>query len=283
MPHEGIQLDLQKQVMSGVNSPAAVPSPTCEVRNELVFPSLPTVQPQPQLQQQQSLQEPPKVTPKISQLSELDQQLSKLHNQRPVLSQTQGQQSMSQTYSEAVRQSPTTVQQQFTQPNATQQVQAPSQNTGQPLNLVQNIQAANQVQSPVPLQSQLSIGGGDSARKLSRFVISKVSEEPKPQPQSQQQQQQLNQQSQPMQQQANQVPPQSLPKSTNNSPENEQIQLQQQQNVVQSPNNVQPMIPSQGNQAQMFFQQHHGGVVSKHFLIDPLPPSMSFTKRQRGT
>lgn len=244
MSNEGIQLDLQKQLFSGVNSPAAVSSPSCEVKNELVFPSLPAAQPQ------QSYQEPAKVTPKISQLSELDQQLSKLHNQRPVLSQPQGQQSMVQTYSEAVRQSPTTVQQQFSQPNFSQQIQAP-------LNLVQNIQASNQVLSPIPLQSQ----AGDRARKLSRFVISKVNEEPKAQPQSQQQQQ-LNQ-TQPLQQQVNQVQPLSIPRSIVNSPENDLMPIQQpQQNAIQSPSNVQPTAPSQGNQAQMFFQQHHGGVVS---------------------
>lgn len=259
MPNESIQLDIQKQLLSGVNSPAAVSSPSCEVKSELVFPSLPAVQGQPQQQQQQqqpqSYQEPAKVTPKISQLSELDQQLSKLHNQRPVLSQPQGQPAISQTYSEAVRQSPTTVQQQFVQPNLGQQVQTTSQNAGPqaPLNLMQNIQATNQVVTPVALQTQ----AGDPLRKLSRFVISKVIEEPKAQPQPQQQQQ-LNQ-NQPLQQQTNQVP-----KSTVNTPDNDSMQQQQQQSSIQSPSNVQPMVPSQGNQAQMFFQQHHGGVVSEH-------------------
>lgn len=264
MPNDGIQLDLQKQILSGVNSPAAVSSPSCEVRNELVFPSLPPAQVQAP-QQPQAHQEQAKVTPKISQLSELDQQLSKLHNQRPVLAQPQGQQSMAQTYSEAVRQSPTTVQQQFAQPNVSQQVQAPSQATGQqaPLNLVQNIQATNQVVTPVPLQSQAT--GGDPARKLSRFVISKVSEEPKAQPQP-------HQQNLPLQQTQN------IPKSTVNSPEIDQMQMQQ-QNAVQSPSNVQPVIPSQGNQAQMFFQQHHGGVVSAALNLISLSFLNVFTKR----
>lgn len=255
MPYEGIQLDLQKQLFSGVNSPAPVASPSCEVRNELVFPSFQTAQPTPApapvLQQQQSYQEPAKVTPKISQLSELDQQLSKLHNQRPVLTQPQG-----QTYSEAVRQSPTTVQQQFVQTNVSQQVQAPSQQM--PINPVHNIQAVNQVASPVPSQIQAP-AASDATKKFSRFVISKVNEEPKPQPQQQppqQQQQQQFVQNQPSQQQVNQVL-----KSVVNSPENDQ-QVQIQQNVAQSPGQVQQIVPSQQNQAQMFFQQHHGGVVS---------------------
>ena len=287
MLNDGIQLDLQNKIFSGVNSPAAVSSPSCEVKNELVFPSLPPAQAQSQPQQQQqqqqqhqqSHQEPAKVTPKISQLSELDQQLSKLHNQRPVLSQPQGQQSMTQTYSEAVRQSPTTVQQQFAQPNTTQQLQAPLQQVGQqmPLNLVQNIQASNQVLTPVALQSQPV---GDPARKLSRFVISKVNEESKAQQlqQLQQTQQQLNQ-NQPLQQQINQVQPQSIPKSVN-SLEIDQMQMQQQQNAVQSPINVQPIPASQGNKAQMFFQQHHGGVVSRHLNLITLSRCL-FTGTQK--
>lgn len=237
MPHEGIQLDLQRQFLSGVNSPA-VSSPSCEIRTELTFPSLPPTQQAPVVQQQQS-QEPVKVAPKISHLSELDQQLSKLHNQRTVLQQ---QQSLSQqtqpTYSETVRQSPTTVQQQFVQPSVSQQVQAPSQQI--PPTPVQNIQASNPVVSPAPSQQHAA-----PQRKLSRFVISKVSEESKAQ--------QINQQ------QSSQGQPQGVLKSTVSSPENEQ----QMQNLVQSPNSgVQQAFPSQQNQAQMFFQQHHGGVVS---------------------
>lgn len=225
--------------MSGVNSPAAVSSPSCEVRNELVFPSLPQAQQQQQQQLPSQMQEAAKVTPKISQLSELDQQLSKLHNQRPVLSQQQSL-SMAQTYSEAVRQSPTTVQQQFVQSNINQQVQAPSQP-------VQSIQVTNQVLAPVPSQPPI-------ARKLSRFLISKVTEE---QPKANSPPQQINQNQQ-LQQQASQVQPTN---SIVNSPENDQ-QMSSQQNSVQSPSNsVQPMVPQQ-NQAQMFFQQHHGGVVS---------------------
>lgn len=239
MPHEGIQLDLQRQFLSGGNSPA-VSSPSCEIRTELTFPSLPPIQQAPVVQQQQS-QEPAKVAPKISHLSELDQQLSKLHNQRTVLQQ---QQSLSQqpqpTYSETVRQSPTTVQQQFVQPNVSQQVQAPSQQL--PPTPVQNIQASNPVVSPAPSQLHAA-----PQRKLSRFVISKVSEESKAQ------------QATTQQQQPSQGQPQGVPKSTVTSPENEQ----QMQNVVQSPNSgVQQAFPSQQNQAQMFFQQHHGGVVS---------------------
>lgn len=233
-PHDGIHLDLQKQLLSGVNSPAAVSSPSCEVRSELVFPSLPLTQPAP-LQHQQSIQEPSaKVTPKISHLSELDQQLSKLHNQRPVLAQ-QGQQPMSQTYSEAVRMSPTTT--------------TSSQSVSQmpPVNPVQNIQAANQVVAPVAS----TISTPTVARKLSRFVISKVSEESKAQPQPQQSLQ----------------PQQSIQtQSTLSSPESDQQMIiqQQQQNIVQSPTIMQP---SQQNQAQMFFQQHHGGVVSSRFAL----------------
>lgn len=206
---------------------------------------MPQTQGSVQTQQQQAQpQEAAKVTPKISQLSELDQQLSKLHNQRPVLSQ-QPSMTMAQTYSDAVRQSPTTVQQQFVQPNVSQQVQAPSQP-------VQNIQATNPVLAPVPSQPPI-------ARKLSRFVISKVTEE---QPKAAPSQQQVNQ-TQPLQQQASQVQPSN---SAVNSPENDH-QMNIQQNAVQSPSgNVQPMVPQQ-NQAQMFFQQHHGGVVSLRFRL----------------
>lgn len=187
-------------MISGVSSPAPASSPSCEVRNELVFPSLPTVQPAP-AQPPQPMQEPAKVPPKISQLSELDQQLSKLHNSRPVL---QGQ--MTQTYSDAVRQSPTTVQ-------------------------------------PVPVTSPAPSQPGGSAAKLSRFVISKVSEPP------------------PAQQPA--AP--NIPKSTVSSPENEQ----------------QPVpAPSQQNQAQQFFQLHHGGVVSKACRVSAVAPCVS-TKRRR--
>lgn len=237
MSHEGIQLDLQKALLSGVNSPAAVSSPSCEVRNELIFPSLPAAQTATPQQQPPTHPEPAKVTPKISQLSELDQQLSKLHNQRPVLPQPQGQ--MTQTYSEAVRQSPTTVQQQF---------------AGQAF--------SGQVASPAQSQTPASPGG--PVRKLSRFVISKVTEESKAQAQSEQvnQNQSINQNQQ-LQQQASQVQPQVAQKSIVNSPENpdQLMNIQQQlQNVIQSAN-VQPTMPQQ-NQAQMFFQQHHGGVVS---------------------
>lgn len=238
MSHEGIQLDLQKALLSGVNSPAAVSSPSCEVRNELMFPSLPVAPTTtPQQQPPTTHQEPAKVTPKISQLSELDQQLSKLHNQRPVLPQPQGQ--MTQTYSEAVRQSPTTVQQQF---------------AGQAF--------SGQVASPAQLQTPASPGG--PVRKLSRFVISKVTEESKAQAQSEQvnQNQSINQNQQ-LQQQASQGQPQVAQKSIVNSPENpDQLMSSQQQlqNVIQSAN-VQPTMPQQ-NQAQLFFQLHHGGVVS---------------------
>lgn len=220
MPQDGIQLDLQKALLSGVNSPATISSPSCEVRNELVFPSLPATQ----SGQPQSVQEPAKATPKINHLSELDQQLSKLHNQRTVLPQ-QSQQPLTQTYSEAVRQSPTTV-----QPLVTP---------------VQNIQATNQVVTPIPSQLQAP-GANTTPRKLSRFVISKVSEESKAASQ-----QQLNQ-SQQLQQQASQV----TSKSTVTSPESEQ--------TMSSPtSSVQPTVPSQQNQAQSFFLQHHGSVVSR--------------------
>lgn len=198
-------------------------------------------QPQQPLQQQQ---EPAKVTPKITHLSELDQQLSKLHNQRPVLPQQQ-------SYSEAVRQSPTTIQQQIVQPNVGQQVQAPSQFVTpqqMPVTPVQSIQASNQVVTPVPSQIQAP---PTLERKLSRFLISKVSES-SPQPQ------QIHNIQQPQQQQAQ------LQVMSKSSPENELMQ-QMQQNL-QSPNSSQAALPSQQNQAQMFFQQHHGGVVS-HFVV----------------
>lgn len=235
MPQDGIQLDLQKALFSGVNSPATISSPSCEVRNELVFPSLPTTQ--STSVQPQSLQEPAKVTPKINHLSELEQQLSKLHIQRTVLPQ-QSQQPLTQTYSEAVRQSPTTVQALVTP--------------------VQNIQATNQVVTPIPSQVQAPVVN-TTPRKLSRFVISKVSDESKAASQ-----QQPNQ-SQQLQQQASQV----TSKSTVTSPENEQMRL--------SPtSSVQPTVPSQQNQAQSFFLQHHGSVVSRFdFFV-----FVTLTKRQ---
>lgn len=193
-----------------------ISSPSCEIKNELIFPSLPLAQvPQSQPQEQ------PKAPPKISQLSELDQQLSKLHNQRPVLPHQQ-------SYSDAVRQSPITVQQQVVPPNSNQPVQALSQ-AQRPSTPAQSADSAAP-QSQIPPNAGLE-------RKLSRFVISKVSE-----PSPSQHQQTLN--IQPPQH----VQSQSIPKSTVSSPDVEQFQ---------APSGTQQQ------QAQMFFQQNHGSVVSK--------------------
>lgn len=127
-----------------------------------------------------------------------------------------------------------------------------------PVNIVQNIQATNQVVTPVSSQAHAP-ALSEANRKLSRFVISKV-EETKAQPQQQQQQQQLIQ-NQPLQQQQQQQQVNQVTKSIVNSPENDQ-QMNIQQNQVQSPGQFQQVAQSQGNQAQMFFHQHHGGVVS---------------------
>lgn len=270
--------------MSGVNSPSTLSSPVVE-RSELVFPSLPPQQQQQQqpsgqqqpLQQQQSVQQPivqesSKGPLKISQLSELDQQLSKLHNQRPVLQQLQQQPPppLTQTYSEAVRQSPTTVLPQFFQP----------------------IQLApNQMPGNSPAQQNLGVDPG-MVRKISRFQVKPVAEEMKQQQQQPQQyfqpqpihiQQQpmqqpiQQQQQQPMQQQQQQQF-QNAVNSPSNDYSNDQMQPKDGQNVLmqQQQQQQQPMtnyqMPTQQQQAQNFFSQHHGGsVVSFFFNYNSIP------------
>lgn len=285
-------------MLSGFNSPA-ISSPSCEIRNELYFPPLPPQQQQQQqiVPQQQILQVHPeqaKIMPKISQLSELEQQLSKLH-QRPVTQQTQQQTSSQPSYSEAVRQSPTTVQQQFPQQSIPQQIQS-TMPTQQPVS--QNLNsipiASTQIQ-----QSQTQVGSSSDAKKVSRFQVSKV-EEQKQQQQLQQQQQQILQnqqqvlqnQQQVLQNQFNQMQThQAMQRQIVNSPEvemnlNYQQQMQQQHHQTQQNQPQQQLQPSQApihdaiispsfapvqqivkqpSQAQGFFQQHAGGVVSKKF------------------
>lgn len=262
IPHEGLQIDLQKQIMSGVNSPSTLSSPVVE-RSELVFPSLPpqqqqqSVQQQP-IQQQAIVQETSKGTLKISQLSELDQQLSKLHNQRPVLQQLQQQPiaPLTQTYSDAVRQSPTTVQPQFFQ-------------------TIQ--QAPNQMPGNSSAQQTLGVQGDQGmVRKISRFQVNPVAEELKQQ--QQQQQQQFFQQQpvhiqQPMQQQQQF---QNVVNSPNNDFTNDQMQPKEGQNVMMQQQQQQPMtnyqMPTQQQQAQNFFSQHHGGSVVRIYLTFYLIP-----------
>lgn len=237
--------------MSGFNSPA-VSSPSCEIKNELTFPSLPTNNQQPQqlqtamlVQQSQNYTEvaaATKVTPKISQLSELEEQLSKIH-QKPFSQSTQQQQlnqSHTTTYSDAVRQSPTTVQQQFPQTSVIQQ-------------------AVPQTQPPVTLNSIASpvvTAVTSSAQKgPSRFQVSKVEE---------QKQTILNQQ-----QQQQTIPSPSTINILKTEIEvtnmNTQPILQTQQVFQNTPQMQQPQPPTivQSSQAQAFFQQHQGGVVSK--------------------
>lgn len=206
--------------MSGFSSPA-ISSPSCEIKNELSFPPLPVAnQQQPQQQQlltQQSQPEAAKVTPKISQLSELEEQLSKIH-QKP-FTQTTQQQQQAPSYSEAVRQSPTTVQQQFPQQQAPQ------------------IQNSNATQQPVVLNSTPT--PIVSAQKVSRFQVSKVEE---------QKAANLQQPTKPLL-----------------SPEIEVTNATQ--NLQNTPQ-LQTTITMQPSQAQAFFQQHQGGVVSGKYYFN---------------
>lgn len=222
--------------LSGFSSPA-VSSPSCEIKNELTFPPLSNnqsqPQQQPQQQQPQSFTEATKVTPKISQLSELEEQLSKIH-QKP-FTQQQQQQQQSQThvptYSEAVRQSPTTVQQPFPQQQQNNAI-APQQ--------IQPPVVINSVASPIVNAATQP----PSAQKIiSRFSVSKVEEQKQVTPS-------------PLQ---SQVPNVSKPLL---SPEVEVINVQQQQLIQNTPIQMQSsvVVPTQ---AQAFFQQHQGGVVSK--------------------
>lgn len=226
-------------MISGVNSPAAISSPSCEIKNELLFPSLPS---QPS-SQPMSLQDQAKVAPKVSQLSQLDAQLSKLH-QRPVLSQQAVNQAA--TFSEAVRMSPTTV-----QPAAV--------SIAAPTNVVQQQLA---VSNPPATSTQ--------ARRPSRFMVSKVIEEAPKTQQPQQVAQNIPTQNIINQNQIiNPIPiqpqPQTIPKSTVTSPDTEQ-QIQQQRNQQQVLPPVQdPVVTSQ--QAQNFFIQHQGGLVSLFFCM----------------
>lgn len=211
-------MDLQKH-LSGVNSPS-IASPSCEIKSELSFPPLPAsiqVQQQPQSAPPQSQPESAKVTPKISELSVLEEQLSKIH-QKPFTQPAQ-QQSPHPSYSEAVRQSPTTVQQQFPPQTVAPQVQSAPQ---------QASIAVNASPSPVMTTTTQNQNQPASAQKVSRFQVSKVEEQKAAVPQQ------------------HQLKP--LP-----SPEVEVQNVQ----VIQQ---VQPIQPSQ---AQAFFQQHQGGVVSR--------------------
>lgn len=248
--------------MSGFNSPAAS-SPSCEIKSEIAFPPLPIQNQQAMQQPLQSHSEQTKVTPKISQLSELEQELSKLH-QKPIIQvsqqqtqppiQQQGvpQQQMHPSYSEAVRQSPTTVQQQFpSQPTFPQQVQSLQQQQQPSASISQT------TSTPIASIAQNQTAAPD-ARKVSRFQVSRVEE--------QKQQVTQNQVTQTVQS----VPQQNASLKANiSSPEMEtnqqQLQPQQQmQNVVSPIASIQQVT----SQAQAFFQQHQGGVVSsKIYLI----------------
>lgn len=271
-----------------------------EIKNELHFPSqqqmqikqpiqqpMQNVQPilQQQPPQQQQQQEPVKVTPKISQLSELEQQLFKLHQkhqvpqqnttvvqqqqavpqqlpinipqQQVIPSQMQQQQTFS-TYSEAVRQSPT------------QQPQMMVQNSA-PIAINTHVQ--NQQQQGIPQTPSV----GSAPKVISRFSVSKVEEQRQMQQQSQQAVAQQPQILQSQTQQVIQRPPQMLSPEVEKNVNHIQVQQSQQQqhfqqqqpvisNMVQ--NIVSPMqqpVLQQPYQAQAFFQQHQGGVVSTIF------------------
>lgn len=197
----------------------------------------------------------PKVTSKISQLSNLEEQLSKIH-QKPFTqqpTQLQQQQQLQQhpsSYSEAVRQSPTTVQQQFPQTTITQQ---------------QNVQlqppvALSSIPSPV-VTSQVSTPA--SAQKVSRFQVSKV-EEQKATLVSQISIQQAVSPLKPL------LSPEIEQQPTNVNFQQQQPQQQQQmtqQMFTNTPQTLQMQALPQSSQAQAFFQQHQGGVVSKRFPI----------------
>jgi hypothetical protein len=202
--------------LSGVNSPS-IASPSCEIKSELTFPPLPASN---QVQQPQSAPqsqpESAKVTPKISELSVLEEQLSRIH-QKPFTQPAQ--QSPHPSYSEAVRQSPTTVQQQFPQQTVTQHVQSAPQQL--PVSHIVNA-------TPSPVVTATAQNPPASAQKVSRFQVSKVEE------------------------QKAVISMQQLPKPLP-SPE---VEVQN-ANMQVSPQPIQPC------QAQAFFQQHQGGVVSR--------------------
>lgn len=211
-------MDLQKH-LSGVNSPA-IASPSCEIKSEY-FPPLPaSIQANSQQQPQSSTPaETPKVTPKISELSVLEEQLSKIH-QKPFTQPAQ--QSPHPSYSEAVRQSPTTVQQQFPTQAVAPQVQIATQQAP--------VVAINA--NPSPVVTPATQNQSANTQKVSRFQVSKVEEQKSTVPSQQQ--------------------PKALP-----SPD---VEVQNVQNIPQvSPQPIQP------SQAQAFFQQHQGGVVSRIF------------------
>jgi hypothetical protein len=208
---EGIHLDLQKH-LSGFTSPA-ISSPSCEIKNELSFPPLPATSNQQQQQTisqpvQQSQPEAAKGPPKG--LSDLEEQLSKIHQKPFIQQQQQQQQQPAQphpSYSEAVRQSPTTVQQQFP-----------------------------------PVVNTITTATPTSAQKVSRFQVSKVEEQKAA---------------------AAAVKPLLSPEiEVNLMPSLQQPSLPIQMGVPQS------------SQAQSFFQQHQGGVVSVDFFFSVLLRSM---------
>lgn len=261
-----------------------MPSPSCEVRNELAFPSLPPTQ----LQQQQS-QEQTKAPPKISQLSELDQQLSKLHNQRTVLNQTQP------LYTDVVRQSPTTVQQVVVQTGGGQQVQAPSQiqQGGQNIQQgVQNIQPMGQqgqpgsqnIQQGQNIQTGVQQGqlGGQNIQQGQNNQSGGQNVQQGQNIQQGQNVQQGQQGGQNIQQSQHAPPTRKTSRfliskvaeeskqtqatiSTVNSPDiDHQLQIAPQQNPVQSQpqQNNQPGSTQPGQAQQFFNLHHHGGVVS---------------------
>lgn len=152
--------------MSGLSSPG-IASPSCEIRSELTFPPLPHSDLQTQQQQQpQNVQsETAKVAPKISEFSVLEEQLSRIH-QKPFNQPQPAPQSPHPTYSEAVRQSPTTVQQQFPQQIVSPQV----------LSLPQQVPIIiNSTSSPVVTVTSQNTPA--SAQKVSRFQVSKVEEQ----------------------------------------------------------------------------------------------------------
>lgn len=192
--------------------------------------------PQPVIQQQVITETTvPKVTSKISQLSNLEEQLSKIHQkpftQPPAQQLQQAPAQAPSSYSEAVRQSPTTVQQQFPQTTITQQ------------------QSAQLQPPPVALTSFPSpvVSSPASAQKVSRFQVSKVEE-----------------QKQTLLSQASPLKPLLSPEI---EVTNVNLQHQMTQQVF-TPPQVQAL--PQSSQAQAFFQQHQGGVVSKKFLLFPL-------------
>lgn len=213
-------MDLQKH-LSGITSPA-IASPSCEIKSELSFPPLPAAT---QTQQPQSAPpsqpETAKITPKISELSVLEEQLSKIH-QKPFTQPAQH--SPHPSYSEAVRQSPTTVQQQFPQQTVTPQISAPQQTS---------VSIINTTSLPVVSTAAQNVPA-PSAQKVSRFQVSKVEEQKSSIVPSGQQQT-----SKPL-----------------TSPDVETQNVQQ----------LTPQQPIQPSQAQAFFQQHQGGVVSKNSL-----------------